>query len=93
MELLVACKEEFHRRLRVYNVWKERNAASRDLAPQRAPLAVYNSAKSTAAPVRAAPHVNPALTLSRYFKVPFARPADIYKTVDGLFLPSFLVTP
>ena len=90
MELLLACKEEFHRRLRVYNSWKERNAANRDLAPQRAPLAVYNSANSIPiARPSGAPHVNPALTTNRFFKVPFCHPSDIYKFPEGLF--SFVI--
>ncbi|CAD6190954.1 unnamed protein product [Caenorhabditis auriculariae] len=69
VELLLACKEEFHRRLRIYNQWKSDNTASRDLPPSRAPLAVYN--ESSTIRNNMAPHMNPALTLQRYFKVPF----------------------
>ncbi|VDO63910.1 unnamed protein product [Heligmosomoides polygyrus] len=76
MELLLACKEEFHRRLRIYNAWKSRNQAERDpSAPPRAPNAVYAIAERSVI----APQVNPALVMQRYFKVPFSRPADIYK--------------
>lgn len=78
MELLLACKEEFHRRLRIYNAWKSRNQAERDpSAPPRAPNAVYASAAQKRSVI--APQVNPALVMQRYFKVPFSRPADIYK--------------
>ncbi|EYC11737.1 hypothetical protein Y032_0049g1741 [Ancylostoma ceylanicum] len=78
MDLLLACKEEFHRRLRIYNAWKSRNQSvtERESAAPRAPNAVYaNAQKRTII----APQVNPALTMQRYFKVPFSRPADIYK--------------
>lgn len=77
MELLVACKEEFHRRLRIYNEWKSKNSANRDVPPTRAPLTVYNQQKPSSSSmmvsrVQAAPHLNPALTQQRYFKVSFA---------------------
>nr|CDJ94660.1 IQ calmodulin-binding region domain containing protein [Haemonchus contortus] len=76
MELLLACKEEFHRRLRIYNAWKSRNQSQQENETPRAPNAVYaNAQKRTVI----APQVNPALIMQRYFKVPFSRPADIYK--------------
>ena len=40
IELLEACREEFHRRLKVYHQWKKQNKAQRpdpQGAPQRAP--------------------------------------------------------
>uniref|UniRef100_A0A158PAJ1 Myosin-VI_CBD domain-containing protein n=1 Tax=Angiostrongylus cantonensis TaxID=6313 RepID=A0A158PAJ1_ANGCA len=78
MDLLLACKEEFHRRLRIYNAWKSRNQSECDsAAAPRAPNAVYANAQKRSI---IAPQVNPALTMQRYFKVPFTRPADIYKT-------------
>ncbi|CAJ0593296.1 unnamed protein product [Cylicocyclus nassatus] len=78
MDLLLACKEEFHRRLRIYNAWKSRNQADRESTTQRAPNAVYANAQISERTIMA-PQVNPALTMQRYFKVPFSRPADIYK--------------
>ncbi|WKX91079.1 hypothetical protein Q1695_009708 [Nippostrongylus brasiliensis] len=91
MELLLACKEEFHRRLRIYNAWKSRNQSERDAAAPRAPNAIYTNAAQKRATV--APQVNPALIMQRYFKVPFSRPADIYKNNnnnnnDGLITDS-----
>lgn len=71
MELLVACKEEFHRRLQVYNDWKKKNASSKDVPPTRAPFSLYNNQTAKLAPATY-PHVNPALRLQRYFKVPFS---------------------
>ncbi|VDL74372.1 unnamed protein product [Nippostrongylus brasiliensis] len=79
MELLLACKEEFHRRLRIYNAWKSRNQSERDAAAPRAPNAIYTNAAQIAERATVAPQVNPALIMQRYFKVPFSRPADIYK--------------
>uniref|UniRef100_A0A7I4XXY4 Myosin heavy chain 95F n=2 Tax=Haemonchus contortus TaxID=6289 RepID=A0A7I4XXY4_HAECO len=78
MELLLACKEEFHRRLRIYNAWKSRNQSQQENETPRAPNAVYANAQISERTV-IAPQVNPALIMQRYFKVPFSRPADIYK--------------
>ncbi|CAI5440350.1 unnamed protein product [Caenorhabditis angaria] len=67
MQLLVACKEEFHRRLRIYNEWKTKNAgAAKNLAPQ-----ILGSATSSSA-TQMRPTLNPALTQQRYFKMAFA---------------------
>ncbi|KAK6052726.1 hypothetical protein COOONC_09769, partial [Cooperia oncophora] len=76
MELLLACKEEFHRRLRIYNAWKSRNQSQQENETPRAPNAVYANAQISERTV-IAPQVNPALIMQRYFKVPFSRPADI----------------
>ncbi|KAK6042671.1 hypothetical protein COOONC_19824 [Cooperia oncophora] len=46
MELLLACKEEFHRRLRIYNAWKSRNQSQQENETPRAPNAVYANAQS-----------------------------------------------
>lgn len=41
VELLEACREEFHRRLKVYHEWKTKNKKpSNDLFDQRAPQSV-----------------------------------------------------
>ena len=56
VELLAACKEEFHRRLKVYHAWKMKNkkntaaagastAKPEAQAPVRAPQAVVQSGK------------------------------------------------
>lgn len=67
VEMLKACKEEFHRRLRIYNEWKSRNTANRDQPPARAPLSVYN--ESSAAP--SAPPSKQPQHQQRFFKVSF----------------------
>lgn len=46
MELLEACRLEFHRRLKVYHSWKTKNkkvAGSEAVAEQRAPQAVVQN--------------------------------------------------
>ena len=40
LELLDACREEFHRRLKVYHAWKSKNKKRTDKGEQRAPKAV-----------------------------------------------------
>lgn len=45
IELLDACREEFHRRLRVYNEWKMKNSKPADNAQQRAPQFVLDASK------------------------------------------------
>uniref|UniRef100_A0A8R1DKC1 Myosin motor domain-containing protein n=1 Tax=Caenorhabditis japonica TaxID=281687 RepID=A0A8R1DKC1_CAEJA len=65
LNLLVACKEEFHRRLRIYNDWKSKNSAKRDEPPTRAPLAVYNQPSTSTEVALVSPKAN------RYFKVSF----------------------
>lgn len=41
IELLAACREEFHRRLKVYHAWKSKNKKRNDVgSDQRAPKSV-----------------------------------------------------
>ncbi|XP_045447182.1 myosin heavy chain 95F [Melitaea cinxia] len=71
IELLEACRHEFHRRLKVYHAWKARNARKSTLAEQeRAPQSVLDAAKTPRLPqkgdILGARH--------RYFRIPFVRP-------------------
>ncbi|XP_052043704.1 unconventional myosin-VI isoform X4 [Apodemus sylvaticus] len=80
IELLAACREEFHRRLKVYHAWKSKNKKRNTETEQRAPKSVTDYAQQ-----------NPAAQLSarqqeiemnrqqRFFRIPFIRPADQYK--------------
>jgi len=55
MELLDACREEFHRRLKVYHAWKLKNRKGKnpsaahdnndDMDEERAPKAILNNGK------------------------------------------------
>ncbi|CAB3410648.1 unnamed protein product [Caenorhabditis bovis] len=92
MELLMACKDEFHRRLRIYNEWKERNSTKHDLPPTRAPLSVFgqqgastSSLSMAVSRATMAPHLNPALTQQRYFKVTFPNRSKNGATQYGMW--------
>ncbi|KAK1805517.1 hypothetical protein P4O66_019819, partial [Electrophorus voltai] len=46
IELLAACREEFHRRLKVYHAWKSKNKKRNTEANQRAPKSITDYGKS-----------------------------------------------
>ncbi|KAM4772456.1 unconventional myosin-VI isoform 1-T1 [Rhinophrynus dorsalis] len=89
IELLAACREEFHRRLKVYHAWKAKNKKRNTEMEQRAPKSVtdYDFAPF----MNNTPQQNPIVPLparqqeiemnrqQRYFRIPFIRPADQYK--------------
>ncbi|KAJ3613824.1 hypothetical protein NHX12_020070 [Muraenolepis orangiensis] len=82
IELLAACREEFHRRLKVYHAWKSKNKkrTDEDGDSQRAPKCVTDYAEQNPAPaVAAAPQEVAMNRQQRYFRIPFIRPADQYK--------------
>ncbi|XP_045535072.1 myosin heavy chain 95F isoform X1 [Papilio machaon] len=70
IELLEACRHEFHRRLKVYHAWKAKNARKTTMHEQeRAPQSIMEAAK--------APRVSGREVLGarhRYFRIPFVRP-------------------
>ena len=47
IELLAACREEFHRRLKVYHAWKSKNKKRNTETEQRAPKSVTDYGKNT----------------------------------------------
>ncbi|XP_063299080.1 unconventional myosin-VI isoform X3 [Pelobates fuscus] len=89
IELLAACREEFHRRLKVYHAWKSKNKKRNTETEERAPKSVtdYDFAPF----MNNKPQQNPVVQLparqqeiemnrqQRYFRIPFIRPADQYK--------------
>ncbi|KAG7460636.1 hypothetical protein MATL_G00200880 [Megalops atlanticus] len=89
IELLAACREEFHRRLKVYHAWKSKNKKRNAEAEQRAPKSVTDydvaplmntaSQQHPAPPVPARHHEIAMNRLQRYFRIPFIRPGDQYK--------------
>lgn len=81
IELLAACREEFHRRLKVYHAWKSKNKKrSDDGSDLRAPKSITDYAEQNPAPPMAAQHQEVAMNRQqRYFRIPFIRPADQYK--------------
>ncbi|XP_006835827.1 PREDICTED: unconventional myosin-VI isoform X1 [Chrysochloris asiatica] len=88
IELLAACREEFHRRLKVYHAWKSKNKKRNTETEQRAPKSVtdYDFAPF----LNNSPQQNPSVQLparqqmemnrqQRFFRIPFIRPAEQYK--------------
>jgi len=92
-EMFEACREEFHRRLKVYHAWKAKNKKRTTMDDnQRAPKSVLdagpfsgpfpgpmeNHAKST--PTRANPRMSSGgQDQERYFRIPFVRPSDQHR--------------
>ncbi|XP_072559328.1 myosin VIa isoform X5 [Paramormyrops kingsleyae] len=89
IELLAACREEFHRRLKVYHAWKSRNKKRNTDSEQRAPKSVTDydlapfvtkaSTQNAAPPIPARQHEIAMNRQQRYFRIPFIRPSDQYK--------------
>lgn len=48
IELLAACREEFHRRLKVYHAWKSKNKKRNAETEQRAPKSVTDYGEKNA---------------------------------------------
>ncbi|KAJ0026577.1 hypothetical protein NQD34_017577 [Periophthalmus magnuspinnatus] len=99
IELLAACREEFHRRLKVYHAWKSKNKKRNADSEQRAPKSVTDyvllspplpaSRPITALQQAQAPPIPPrqleaALNRhQRFFRIPFIRPGDQFKDPSG----------
>uniref|UniRef100_A0A3Q2PHA5 Unconventional myosin-VI n=1 Tax=Fundulus heteroclitus TaxID=8078 RepID=A0A3Q2PHA5_FUNHE len=80
IELLAACREEFHRRLKVYHAWKSKNKKRNAEPEQRAPKSVLDYAQQNLAPpIPARQHDVAMNRQQRYFRIPFIRPGDQYK--------------
>ncbi|XP_066109887.1 unconventional myosin-VI isoform X6 [Saccopteryx bilineata] len=80
IELLAACREEFHRRLKVYHAWKSKNKKRNTETEQRAPKSVTDYAQQN--PAAQLPARQQEMEMSRqqrFFRIPFIRPADQYK--------------
>uniref|UniRef100_A0A674GL05 Unconventional myosin-VI n=1 Tax=Taeniopygia guttata TaxID=59729 RepID=A0A674GL05_TAEGU len=89
IELLAACREEFHRRLKVYHAWKSKNKKRNAETEQRAPKSVtdydfapFMSNATQQNPTAQLPGRQQEIEINRqqrYFRIPFIRPADQYK--------------
>ncbi|KAB0800582.1 hypothetical protein PPYR_06322 [Photinus pyralis] len=74
IELLEACRHEFHRRLKVYHAWKAKNRKRTTMDEnERAPKSVMDAA--TKAP-RIQQKVAVIENSHRYFRIPFIRPGQ-----------------
>uniref|UniRef100_A0A8D8QWM0 Myosin heavy chain 95F n=1 Tax=Cacopsylla melanoneura TaxID=428564 RepID=A0A8D8QWM0_9HEMI len=74
IELLEACRIEFHRRLKVYHAWKAKNKRKTTMEEnERAPKSVMDAANKM-------PKTTPKASLNsssqRYFRIPFMRPSQ-----------------
>jgi myosin-6 len=79
VDLLEACREEFHRRLKVYHAWKMKNQQKgKAQAAGRAPaeLAAAAKARGSAPPPPPAKKKKNAERPQRFFRIPFIRPGD-----------------
>jgi myosin-6 len=76
IDLLEACREEFHRRLKVYHAWKVKNQQKQKQQAGRAPSQLHqNAASRGAAPAPpAGKKKKNAERPQRYFRIPFVRP-------------------
>ncbi|XP_054269239.1 myosin heavy chain 95F isoform X2 [Macrosteles quadrilineatus] len=72
IELLEACRVEFHRRLKVYHAWKAKNRRRTTMDEnERAPRSVMDAAKTPRIPTKSPITTNNS---QRYFRIPFIRP-------------------
>jgi len=79
IDLLEACREEFHRRLKVYHAWKMKNMKKQQQekeAQNRAPGLASSADSRGAAPRPPAKAVKGNERPQRYFRIPFVRPGD-----------------
>jgi len=85
INLLEACREEFHRRLKVYHTWKAKNKSNKSNQNSRAPECVLAEGHIEASKTTIG--TNGTITTSneqRYFRIPFLRPnSDGSKGVPG----------
>ncbi|XP_029180635.2 unconventional myosin-VI-like [Acropora millepora] len=92
IELLEACRQEFHRRLKVYHQWKKQNKArvvDPQGASQRAPQEIMQTAEGAPPlpprPDKQEPVTPPALPprrAQRFFRVPFMRRTNQYRETE-----------
>ena len=83
IELLESCREEFHRRLKVYHAWKAKNRKKNTTFNEaiRAPTSILEEANKPTAvamkkPVTSSDH--------RYFRIPFVRPDGSSETAPAM---------
>ncbi|KAF5299207.1 hypothetical protein FQA39_LY02380 [Lamprigera yunnana] len=75
IELLEACRHEFHRRLKVYHAWKAKNRKRTIMDEnERAPKSVMDAATKTPKILQKTPVIE---NNQRYFRIPFIRPGTV----------------
>ncbi|KAL3188050.1 hypothetical protein MRX96_004280 [Rhipicephalus microplus] len=68
LELLAACREEFHRRLKVYHAWKSKNSKKADAPQIRVPVSLQNRGS-----ISPGPQMLSEENRQRYFRIPFRK--------------------
>ena len=76
IDLLEACREEFHKRLKVYHAWKMRNEQKKKEQQSRTPGLADLADKRTSAPAPPKPKKKVEANQQRFFRIPFVRPGD-----------------
>jgi len=77
IDLLEACREEFHRRLKVYHAWKMKNMnKAKSKAETRNPAALSANAKARGAAPAPPKKTKKTERPQRFFRIPFVRPGD-----------------
>ncbi|XP_059369302.1 unconventional myosin-VI-like isoform X2 [Carassius carassius] len=90
IELLAACREEFHRRLKVYHAWKSKNKKRNTQDEQRAPKAVTDYAQQNpVVPVLPRQQEIVMNREQRFFRIPFIRPGEQYNNKKGWWYAHF----
>ncbi|XP_066921977.1 unconventional myosin-VI-like [Clytia hemisphaerica] len=82
LDMLEACRVEYHRRLKVYHAWRKRNMEKNKNAPkaQRAPVELIRQAELSAATTTFSSKSSKTNNnAQRYFRVPFSKPTDQYR--------------
>ena len=89
LELLEACREEFHRRLKVYHAWKSKNkkqnsqSAGASSSDERAPQSIIENAQVNGSDsISLKKTKKDGFNEQRFFRIPFARPSDQHRDVD-----------
>ncbi|XP_054921730.1 unconventional myosin-VI isoform X2 [Dermacentor andersoni] len=74
LELLAACREEFHRRLKVYHAWKSKNAkkGGGETLQSRVPVSLQNGGAHSISPGPRG-DVSSEENRQRYFRIPFRK--------------------
>lgn len=87
IELLEACREEFHRRLKVYHAWKARNKKKNSTFDDnmRAPSSILNEANK---PGVVTPKKSGISSTQRFFRIPFVKP-DTHDGAKGWWFAHF----
>ncbi|XP_058063778.1 myosin heavy chain 95F isoform X1 [Anopheles bellator] len=76
IELLEACRHEFHRRLKVYHAWKAKNRKRTIMNEnERAPRSIMEAATRSPPLLSPRQEVVPTGSVHRYFRIPFVRPS------------------